>query len=947
MEVWTGRDWTGVSAPKWRALLASLLLRRGEPVPVDELIDGLWGASPPARASNLISVYVLRLRRLMADHSGAVLITRSPGYQLVAGDEEVDVGRFGLLAAAGRAALAANDPRSASRLLGQALGLWRGRALVDVPASPVVTAEAARLEELRVEALEARVEADLACGHAAAVVPELRRAVDDHPLREGMWALLMRALRDAGRQAEALEAYAQARELIAEELGVDPGVALKQVLTDILSADAAGAATTLPGPAARGGRRGAGTAPLAAPAMPALRVVPPPVPAQLPADIPDFTGRAGQVAEIEGMLAGTRPEAGPGALPVVLLMGSGGLGKTTLAVHAAHQVAGLYPDGQLYARLLGVTQQVNPAEVLARFLRDLGMDPARIPVSAEERAGQFRTRLAGKRMLLVLDDARDAAQVQPLLPGSASCGVLITSRGRLPELAGTRVIDLDVLPPPEARALFGRVVGEERAVAEPAATEQVLAACAGLPLAIRIAGSRLAARGGWSVQYLAGRLADERRRLDELRAGNLAVRASFEVSFTSLPAGGPQADPARAFRMLGLWTGTSITLPAAAALLGEPVADTAEAPEILVDGHLLDAPAPDRYRFHDLLRVFAADRARAAESDADRRDAITRLLAWYLHTIEAAATIISPQNTRVPLPPCDARVVPLSFFTLEDALAWCDSERVGLVSAVSLAAANGLHELAWKLSAASISFFIRRSHWVDWIATHQRGLASARALGDGAAEAWMLNNLGVAYGQQRLAGAVEYFEQALALYHGLGDVRGESRAATNVANAYFDLREYGKALATARRAVTAQRQAGKRYGEGIALGVLGCACRELGRFDEAIASLTEALAIFRSLGDRGTEADSLGDLGEAYLGMGKLEAAIECLAESLRIREEIGDGHGQARSLERLALAQRRAGQTAVAVGMLSQALVLFETVADHAAAGAAATMLAQWQADG
>jgi DNA-binding SARP family transcriptional activator len=947
LEVWTGRDWTGVSAPKWRALLASLLLRRGEPVPVDELIDGLWGASPPARASNLVSVYVLRLRRLIADHSGVVLVTRSPGYQLVAGDEEVDVGRFGLLAAAGREALAANDPRSASRLLGRALGLWRGRALADVPASPAVTAESARLEELRVEALEARIEADLACGHAAAVVPELRRAVDDHPLREGMWALLMRALRDAGRQAEALEAYAQARELIADELGVDPGVALKQVLTDILSADAASAAITLPGPAAGGGRPAAGTAPHAAPAMPAPGAVPPPVPAQLPADIPDFTGRAGQVAEIEGMLAGDRPEAGPGAVPVVLLMGSGGLGKTTLAVHVAHQVADLYPDGQLYARLLGATQPVSPAEILARFLRDLGMDPARIPVSAEERAGQFRTRLAGKRMLLVLDDARDAAQVQPLLPGSASCGVLITSRGRLPELAGTRVIDLDVLPPPEARALFGRVVGEERVVAEPAATEQVLAACAGLPLAIRIAGARLAARGGWSVQYLADRLADERRRLDELRAGNLAVRASFEVSFTSLPAGGPRADPARAFRMLGLWTGPSITLPAAAALLGEPVADAAEALEILVDGHLLDAPAPDRYRFHDLLRVFAADRARAADSDADRREAITRLLAWYLHTTEAAAAIISPQNTRVPLPPCDARVVPRGFLTLEDALAWCDSERAGLVSAVSLAAANGLHELAWKLSAASISFFIRRSHWVDWIATHQQGLASARVLGDGAAEAWMLNNLGVAYGQQRLAEAVEYFEQALALYHELGDVRGESRAATNVANAYFDLRDYGKALQTAQRAVTAQRQAGKRYGEGIALGVLGCACRELGRFDEAVASLTEALAIFRSLGDRGTEADSLGDLGEAYLGMGKLGAAIECLAESLRIRREIGDGHGQARSLERLALAKRRAGETAVAVGMLSQALALFEAVADHAAADAAATMLARWQADG
>src|SRR5215510_3724230 len=293
------------------------------------------------------------------------------------------------------------------------------------------------------------------------------------------------------------------------------------------------------------------------------------------------------------------PDPGsPGALPVAVVVGSGGLGKTALAVHAAHLLAGRFGGGQLYANLRGATEPVDSGEVLARFLRDLGVDGARVPVEAEERAAQFRTRLAGRQMLIVLDDARDAAQVQPLLPGSASCSVLITARWAMPELVGSRLLDLDVLPPAEARALFGRVAGEERAGAEPAATDEVLTACAGLPLAIRIAGARLAARGGWNVRTLAGRLSNERRRLDELRAGNLAVRTSFEVSFASLAgsAGPGGVDPARVFRLLGVWTGPFMALPAACALLGQEEQPVADALEALVDAHLLESPEPDVYR---------------------------------------------------------------------------------------------------------------------------------------------------------------------------------------------------------------------------------------------------------------------------------------------------------------------------------------------------------------
>jgi DNA-binding SARP family transcriptional activator len=920
LEAWTGQDWTGVSAPKLRALLATLLLTPGRLVSTDQLADELWGESPPARASNQISVYVHHLRRLIGDSEGQILLTRSPGYQLVLGPGDLDADRFAALVADGQAALAAGEHQAAAGLLGAALDLWRGRALADVPATPLVNAEADRLEWSRVQALELRIEADLGCGRHAGVVTELRRLLADHPLRERLWVLCIQALSGAGRQAEALEVYAEAREVIAAELGVDPGPSLQQAYQDILNADAASAAA---------GPVGAVTGERAGPA------VAPPAPAQLPADIPDFTGRADQVGELCGLLAAGGDQGSPGAVPVVLVMGSGGLGKTTLAVHAAHLLAERFGDGQLYASLLGATEPADSGEILARFLRDLGMDGAQIPVGAEERAAQYRTRLAGKRVLVVLDDARDAAQVLPLLPGSASCAVLITSRGRLPELSGGRLVDLDVLAPAEARALFERVAGRERTQAEPDATVAVLTACAGLPLAIRIAGARLASRGGWNVRTLAGRLSDERRRLDELRAGNLAVRACFEVSFASLAGatGTGGADPARVFRLLGVWTGPSISLPAAAALLGMGEQVAQDALEVLVDAHLLDSPEPDVYHFHDLLRVYAADRAQAQESEQDRREAAARVLTWYLHTTEAAARIISPQHSRVPLEPPPATVRPLGFPSLDEALAWCDAERAGLVAATRLAAAYGLHGFAWELPAAAMSYFYRRSHWQDWVTTHQIGLDSATLAGDRAAEAWMLNNLGMAFGQQRMEESVGCFGRALALYRDLDDLWGESRAATNVAKAYFDLHRFAEALAAARESLAIQRQAGKRYGEGIALGVLGCACRELGRFDEANECFQHALAIFRELGDRDSEADSLSDLGDVYLGMGEVADAIGCYQQSLAIRREIADRYGQAATLRQLSHARQRAGEGGEARRLQSEALRLFEELGDHAQA--------------
>ena len=929
LEVRSGETWTPIGAPKWRTLLAVLLLNYGQVVSTERLTDELWGDEPPARPANLIATYVHRLRGLIGDPDGRVLETRAPGYRVVVNGDELDALRFTRLVTAGRKALADGAAARAVELLSEALGLFHGPPLADVPFSDLMATEANRMEESRVAALGLRIEAEIESGDGAGTVAELRRLTTDNPLREELWALLMRALCAAGRQAEALEAYERARRVIGDELGVDPGPGLRQLHQEILDADAR------PAPRPAKPARSAGAAE-PGPAPPAARTPPPvPVPpalSQLPADVPDFTGRADQVEYLCGLYSGLPEDGnGTGAVVVSLIAGAGGLGKTTLAVHVAHQLRARFPDGQLYVNLRGASDQpAAPADVLARFLRQLGVDGDQVPAGEDERAGLYRTRLAGRRVLIVLDDARDAAQARPLVPGSVSCGVLVTSRKLMPDLVGGRLVDLDVLDPAEARVLLAKIVGADRLNAEPGATSSLLAACAGLPLAIRIAGARLAARTYWTIASLAGKVADERRRIDEFKAGDLAVRACFQVSFDSLPAPGPgQPDPARAFRLLGLWHGPFISLPAAAALLAEPEDLVAGSLELLVDASLLQSLAADRYRLHDLLRVYAAEKAEAQETGQDREAAVLRVLTWYLHTAEAAGRVISPQHARVPLG--DSHLVPPApaFASLEQALDWCESARADLVAAARQAASGQMHEIAWKLPAAMMSFFYRRGHWADWVATHESGLKSARVLGDRMAEAWMLNNLGMAFGLQRKEEAVGCSEEALAIYREIGDRPGQARAANNVAQACLRVRRFPQAVKAARRSLAVQRQAGDRYGAGIALGNLGDACRALARFDEAIGHLEQALDIFRELGDEHSQADSLSDLGEVYLAMGRLDDAEGCLLASLAIWRAIGERYGQAAALGRLGRAQKQAGRRAEARELLSEAHFILAELGD------------------
>jgi DNA-binding SARP family transcriptional activator/tetratricopeptide (TPR) repeat protein len=1003
LEVLSPDGWTAIGAPKWRSLLACLLVRPSQLVPTDLLIDELWGDNPPNTANNLVSIYVHRLRKVIGDAEGRVLVYRAPGYLLRLAPGDLDLQEFESQVVDGRNALAAGDLRSAAMLLSDALSLWRGPLLADVPPSPLLTSQADRAAELWLAATELRIEADLACERAAQVVPELRGLVQEHPMRERLWLLLMRALEDAGRRAEALEAFAQAREVIAAELGVDPGADLQRFHRELLAADASSAAAP-PVPRPRAPTRAdrdqatpSGTAPETAPdaeagqeaavtagaeaavepatdAEPSLSEspgtiaigtfveqsatgvaqsadapVPAPAqakvrPAQLPADIGDFTGRELHVEHLCALLLAGNARNSPGAVRIAVVNGAAGLGKTTLAVHAAHQVSAHFPDGQLHVDLLGASpQSAAPGEVLARFLRDLGVEGDKVPARDDERAALYRTTLTGRRVLILLDNAKDAAQVRPLLPGSSSCAVLVTTRNRTSDLASTRFFDLNVLEDTEALALFTRIVGEERAAAEPDATAEVLVACAGLPLAIRICAARLAARRSWKIATLADRLRNQHRRLDELKTGDLAVRASFQVSYDSLRAAGRGTNPARAFRLLGLWQGTSIGLPAATALIGEPEDEVADALESLVDVNLLESPAPDRYRFHDLLRVYATERAEAEETEAAQAEAVTRVLTWYLDMAEAAADMISPQRYRVPRAAAAAGgSAPLGFTSREEAMAWYDEERTNIVFATRQAAAADLHDVAWRMPPTLFPVFSRWGNWADCVTTNRIGLESARAAGDRAGEAWVLNQLGFALARLRENEAFGCLERALTIRRELGDTRGEAQTAIGLAEGYLKMHGPGQdALRHMQHAVDLLEPTGEISMLAVALTNLGEVHRGLGDLDAAIGCYMQARAISGKIGGGHVEGWALTNLGEVYQLQQRFDDAVACFEEALPKHRAAKHLSGQALTLMRLGEARAETGDIRKARTSLAEARRIYEQIGYEAEAEEIARRLA------
>ncbi|MFF6782533.1 BTAD domain-containing putative transcriptional regulator [Streptomyces sp. NPDC012510] len=915
VEAWHGDRALRLGGPKPRALLAVLLLRSGQVVPADALVDVIWGDEPPDTARALVQTYVSALRRALPAEAAEAIETRPPGYVLRPGVGRVDLAEFEARTADGRRAAAERDPERAARLLREALDLWRGPALGGV--GEALRGEAVRLEEARQAALEERIAADLASGgHEAELITELTALVRAHPTRERLRGQLMLGLYRLGRQADALTVYADGRAVLADELGLDPGPELNRLYEAILRADPT--LVTAPVPSRE------------TPAAPSRPV------SLLPPAIGDFTGREEELARVVGELSGERE-----AMPVVVVSGAAGVGKSALAVQAAHRLAGEYPDGQLYAELHGFSEPVPPAEALGRLLRALGADP---PEDTAERGDLFRSLVAGRRMLLVLDDANGEAQVRPLLPGSATCGVLVTSRARLAGLVGARRTDLGVLDDVRGLELLTRVTGPERTPDDPheeAAARRIVELCGGLPLALRIAGARLATRRHWTPSVLAERLADEHRRLDELSVGDLEVRAGLGLSYQAL-----DECARRVLRRIAVLGSADVALWTVAALADTPEDEAEEILERLLDAQLIDCPGRDqigqpRYRLHDLVRVYAAERAETEDPVADRTEAVGRALSaglWLMDRVtetapsgavilrqrlalkgRGAVTCAAPPRGRdqphttgshKPAEPPTPVGTQTADRALADPFAWFDAEADTLTTAVERAAALGLHTLACEAAASlcSSSFAIK-NRFDAWWRSHDAALAAARRAEDRSGEALLIIGLGqLRYEQDRIAESQEYFRTAERICTELGDVRGRAAALAGLGSA---CREVGE-LREAERALTDAADGFRRIGDDTGVGV---ACRyggsvrlELGDQEGAFPLLDESLRAYRRLGSRRGEALALRTLSLVHRSLGAYERAARVAEQALEILRDLGDPHMAAYALRARAKARLRLG---------------------------------------
>ncbi|MGW0187125.1 BTAD domain-containing putative transcriptional regulator [Streptomyces sp. NPDC003362] len=935
VRAWRGDEPLNTGSPQQRALLAALLLREGRTATAAELIDALWGEEPPSQALAAVRTYASRLRKAL---DAGVLVSESGGYAIRGlGEGALDLATAQELAAEAEKAKAGGDLGRARDVLKRALALWDGETLAGVP-GPYAEAQRVRLEEWRLQVLESRLDMDLEQGSHAEAVSELTALTAAHPLRERLRELLMLALYRSGRQAEALAVYADTRRLLADELGVDPRPGLSDLQQRILRAD--------PGLAEP-------SAPAAEPAVVPVR------PAQLPATVPDFTGRASFVSELSEVLASAEGRV----MAVSALAGIGGVGKTTLAVHVAHQARAAFPDGQLYVDLQGAGQRAaEPETVLGSFLRALGTADSAIPDSLEERSALYRSVLDGRRVLVLLDNARDAAQVRPLLPGTSGCAALVTSRVRMVDLAGAHLVDLDVMSPDEALALFTKIVGEERVASEREAALDVVAACGFLPLAIRIAASRLAARRTWTVTVLAAKLADERRRLDELQAGDLAVKATFELGYGQL-----EPAQARAFRLLGLADGPDISLPAAAAVLDLPAEDTEDLLESLVDTSLLESAAPGRYRFHDLVRLYARACAERDEHPPSERDAaMSRLLDFYLATAAGVYAIERPGDRLVDhLEPTD--YPGLSFANRHEAQDWLYAEAVSLLACVRQSTRPGFLRRAVDTLWASVDLAESGSNSkaYEGVASALRDAAKdsrdphaeARALimvayvhhitgrfdianqaaeeaaqisagNDPLAGCWAANTRGViALYQNRYEDGEAHLTSAIEGFRACQDRPGEASALCNLSRIHLATGRTHSAVSLAQQGTDMYDAMGHALKGANGRYALGLALTQSDRLPEATARLTEALAVFRDSRQRLWEGMSLFRLAEADLADRRPAQAAANAEMALTVLRGIGGEWRRGNVLVVLGHALNAVGQRDRSQVCWREALDTFETL--------------------
>jgi DNA-binding SARP family transcriptional activator/Tfp pilus assembly protein PilF len=940
VRAWRGDTELELGAPQRRAVLGLLAARANQVVARDELIDGIWGEDLPAKSVNALHVHVARLRAVLEPGRerrapSRTLLATQAGYQLTLAPGQLDAEVFAERLAEARASLAAGNLAAATGQFDAALRLWQGTALAGIP-GPLAEIVRTRLGEQRLAATEEHVDAILALGRHAEAVQRLVELVGGHPLRERFRAQLMLALYRSGRQAEALSAFTDARRVLAGELGIEPGLPLRQLHARILAADPAldiaAAETAQDNEPAQAGSPGE---------MPSAER-PRPAPAQLPADVAGFTGRAGELAALD------LPAAPSPAVPITVVSGTAGVGKTALAVRWARQAAGHFPDGQLYVNLRGYDpgQPVPPGEALAGFLRALGLAGQQIPPDDEERAAAYRSLLDGRRVLVLLDNAASVEQVRPLLPGSPTCLVLVTSRDSLAGLVarhGARRIDLDILPQPDAVGLLRTLIGE-RVDAEPGAAAALAAQCARLPLALRVAAELAAGSQENSLAELAGELADEQRRLDLLDAGGdgrTAIRGVFSWSYRHLPAGA-----ARVFRLAGLHPGADFDASAVAALAAVSAAHARDQLVLLARAHLVHSAGAGRYGMHDLLRAYAC--RLAAEHDGDRGDApqetLTRLYDYYLAASGSAMDVLVPaeKHYRPPAPAtAHATSVPKPASPAE-ARAWLDAERATLVAVAAHAATHDAPSYSTRLSATLYRYLETGGYYAEAVTVHGHASRAARLAGDSAAEATALINLGIiSWRQGRYPEAIGYQRQAMAVAVAKGDRAAEAVALGNLGIVYERQGRYDEASDCQRQALALAREAGDITGEARATANLGSVAARRGDYEQAVDWYQRALTRFKECGDRNGAASALPDLGIAYQRLGQVEQAIDCFKQALALFRELGDRTGEAEALNGVGEIMLAAGRPqearaghAAALALASQAGDAYEQARAHSGLG-------------
>ena len=895
-----------------RALAAALLTRANHVVQVDELAELVWDGAPPADAARTMRVYIVRLRRALGPLA-ARIITRPPGYLCRAGEDELDVLRFEKLCRQASAAAQDQAWERAAVLLAEALDLWRGTPLADVPSDLLRQREVPRLDQMHLQAVESHINAEMHLDRHEQLIGRLQELTAGYPLREHLHAQLMRALARAGRRAEALDAYQHARRLLIGELGIEPGPELRDLHRRVLNGETE--PPLVP----------AGTRP---PTQAEHRQT---VPQELPPAVPGFTGRA---AELETLtrIADRASSGAAGTVVISAIGGTAGVGKTALAVHWAHQVAGRFPDGQLYVNLRGYDpgQPVPAADALAGFLRSLGVPGQDIPPEEDQRAARYRSLLAGKRTLIVLDNAGSADQVRPLLPGTPACTVVVTSRDALAGLVardGAARLDLDVLPLEEAVALL-RTLIRARVDAEPGAAAELAVQCCRLPLALRVAAELAARRPAVPLARLTGELADLGIRLNLLAAGGdpcTAVRTVFSWSYRHL-----DASAARTFRLLGLHPGPDLEPYAAAALTGTTMPHARQALDVLARAHLIQPAAPGRCGMHDLLRGYARELAVTVDTDQEQHAALTRLFDHYLHTAAAAMDTLFPAERhyrpRIPRPATPGPPLPDPATALE----WLDGERAVLVTAAAHTAADGWPGHATRLATTLARYLHSGDHYPEALSVFSHALDAARRIDDRAAEARALYQIGNVDGERgRYQQAAARHGQALALFRQAGDQTGEARVLRSIGLDEMCLGRYEEAARHQQEALAIHRSIRDRLGEALALNNLGMTRRLQGRYPEAAGYHQQSLDLSREIGDREGEASALAKLGAVDLRLGRYQHAAGYFRNALAIFHEMGQASGEGDCLVKLGEAYLGLGRYEHAAANLEQALALSREIGD------------------